>query len=172
VRATGFTWDIFVQCGDTLTAKTPRPTNNYQGNIVDEPNGSADYGAPDGLWFDDFGRLWVQTDQAGDGLGDWVNIGANSMVCADPATGSTKRFLTGPPDCEVTGVHMTPDGKTMFVGVQHPGEGSTAANPTATSNWPASQWSVASDGVTPLPGGRPRSGIVVITKDDGGVIGT
>ncbi len=176
VRATTFNWDIFVQCGDTLTAKAPfpavNPTNDYKGNIVDEPNGSADYGAPDGLWFDDFGRLWVQTDQAGDALGDWLNIGANSMVCADPNTGATRRFFTGPPDCEITGVTMTPDGKTMWVGIQHPGEGSTAANPTSLSAWPQAQWATASDGLTALPPGRPRSGLVVVTKNDGGVIGT
>jgi secreted PhoX family phosphatase len=172
VRATAFAWDLFVQCGDTKTAKTPRPTNDYRGNIVDTPEGSADFGAPDGLWFDDFGRLWVQTDQAGDALGDWINIGANTMVCMDPNTREARRFLTGPPNCEVTGVVMTPDGKTMFVGIQHPGEDALAANPTQFSNWPASQWSVRSDGVTPLPGGRPRSGLVVVTKDDGGVIGS
>lgn len=172
VAATAFTWDIFVQAGDVLTAKTPRPTNNYQGNIVDNPNGSADYGAPDGLWFDPFGRLWVQTDQIGDGSGDFVNIGANVMVCADPNTGETRRFLTSPNKCEVTGVTMTPDGRTMFVGVQHPGEDATAANPTQFSNWPQNQFAVESDGVTTLPPGRPRSSVLVITKDDGGVIGS
>lgn len=170
VRATTFTWDLFVQCGDTRTTRTP--TAQYSGNIVDTPDGSADYGAPDGLWFDQFGRLWIQTDQQGDARGDWVNIGANVMVCADPNTGETRRFLSGPPNCEITGVTMTPDGKSMFIGVQHPGEDTTAANPTQFSNWPASQWAVRADGVTPLPGGRPRSSVVVITKNDGGVIGS
>ncbi len=172
VLATGFTWDLFVQAGDNATAKVAKPTNNYKGNIVDTPNGSADYGAPDGLWFDDFGRLWVQTDQVGDGSGDWLNIGSNTMVCADPNSGETRRFLTSPNKCEVTGVTMTPDGKTMWVGIQHPGEDSLAANPTQFSNWPQGQWAVASDGVTALPPGRPRSSLVVITKDDGGVIGS
>ncbi|EGJ09197.1 PhoX family protein [Rubrivivax benzoatilyticus] len=172
VAATRFAWDLFVQAGDSATTKTAKPSNDYRGNIADDPNGSADYGAPDGLWFDPFGRLWVQTDQAGNAQGDWVHIGANCMVCADPATGATRRFLTAPPNAEVTGVTMTPDGRTMFVGVQHPGEDSSAANPTQYSNWPQSQWSVESDGVTPLPGGRPRSTVVVITKDDGGIIGT
>ncbi|HZF81431.1 MAG TPA: alkaline phosphatase PhoX, partial [Rubrivivax sp.] len=172
VTATTFAWDLFMQNGDTATTKAAKPTNDYKGNIVDVPNGSADFGAPDGLWFDPFGRLWVQTDQVGDGSGDWVNIGANCMVCADPNSGETRRFLTGPNKCEVTGVTMTPNGKTMFVGIQHPGEDSTAANPTQFSAWPQSQWAVASDGVTPLPAGRPRSGVVVITKDDGGVIGS
>ncbi len=124
----------------TATSKSVKTygsyANDYKGDINDIPNGSADYGAPDGLWFDWFGRLWVQTDQVGNGSGDFVNIGGNMMVCADPATAETRRFLTGPNKCEVTGVTMTPDG------------------------------------VTPLPAGRPRSAVVVITKDDGGIIGS
>ncbi len=172
VTSTTFSWNLFVQAGDTATAKAAKPTNDYKGNIVDAPNGSADYGAPDGLWFDYFGRLWVQTDQVGDGSGDFVNIGGNMMVCADPNTGVTRRFMTAPNKCEVTGVTMTPDGKTMFVGIQHPGEDSVFTNPTQFSNWPQNQYSVESDGVTPLPAGRPRSSVVVITKDDGGIIGS
>ena len=119
---------------------------------------------PDGLWFDRYGRLWIQTDQAGDGRGDWDNIGGNVMMCADPNTGATRRFLTSPTDCEVTGITITPDQRTMFVSIQHPGDRATPANPTATSNWPHSQGYG--------PSGRPRSATVVITKDDGGVIGT
>jgi secreted PhoX family phosphatase len=172
VRATTFNWDLFIQNGDTATARAALRTNDFKGNIVADPAGSADYGAPDGIWFDDFGRLWVQTDQQGDAQGDWINIGANSMVCVDPNSGQTRRFLTGPPNCEVTGVVMTPDGRSMFVGIQHPGEDATAANPTQFSNWPQSQWPLRADGVTPLPPGRPRSAVVVITKNDGGLIGS
>ena len=173
VTATTFAWDLFVQAGDTLTTRVANATNDFKGNIVDaDALGSADYGAPDGLWFDQFGRLWVQTDQIGDGSGDWVNIGSNTMVCADPNTGITRRFMTSPNKCEVTGVILTPDGKTMFVGIQHPGEDSTAALPTQFSNWPQVQYAVEADGVTALPPGRPRSSVVVITKDDGGIIGT
>lgn len=170
VTATSFAWDLFVQCGDTATAKTP--ATRYVGNINDTPDGTADFGAPDGLWFDKYGRLWVQTDQVGTATGDWVNIGANCMVCADPATGATKRFLTGPMQSEVTGVTMTPDGKTMFVGLQHPGEeAANPANPTQFSNWPASQFTTNSAGQT-VVGGRPRSGVVVITKTNGGIVGS
>ncbi len=172
VTATTFAWDLFLQAGDVATIKPARPTNNYMGNIVDVPDGSADFGAPDGLWFDYYGRLWVQTDQVGDGTGDWLHIGSNCMVCADPNTKEARRFLTSPNKCEVTGVTTTPDGRTMFVGIQHPGEDSLAANPEQFSAWPASQWSLEADGVTSLPRGRPRASVVVITKDDGGVIGT
>ena len=187
VTATGFEWDIFVLCGDTRTTKTLPASYNtanlvggvagvgpfYQGNIVDVPEGSADFGAPDGLWFDQFGRMWIQTDQQGDAGGDWVNIGANIMACADPNTKEIRRFLTSPPNCEVTGVVNTPDGKTMFVGIQHPGEDSTAADPDQFSNWPQAQFATNSAG-EPLPNGpnrRPRSSVVVITRNDGGVIG-
>ena len=172
VTATAFGWNLFVQAGDTRTAKAAKPTNDYRGNIIDTPDRSADFGAPDGLWFDPFGRLWVQTDQVGDGSGDFANLGSNSLVCADPDTGLTRRFMTSPNRCEVTGITMTPDGKTLFVGIQHPGEDAIAANPTQFSNWPQAQFSVEADGVTPLPGGRPRSSVIVITKDDGGLIGT
>ena len=182
VTALKFEWDIFVLCGDTATTKTLSsnydPTDpsgvGYVGNIVDAPNGSSDFGAPDGLWFDQFGRLWIQTDQAGNAAGDWVNIGANIMACADPGTKEIRRFLTAPPRSEVTGVVNTPDGKTMFVGIQHPGEDSLAANPAALSNWPQSQFTSNSAGeaLPNTPGlSRPRSSVLVITREDGGIIG-
>jgi secreted PhoX family phosphatase len=182
VTALGFEWDIFVLCGDTATTKTLGGTYvpddlsgvGYEGNIVDVPSGSADFGAPDGLWFDQFGRLWIQTDQVGDASGDWVNIGANIMACADPNTKEVRRFLTSPPKCEVTGVINTPDGRTMFVGIQHPGEDAPPTNPTEFSNWPQSQF-VSNSAGEPLPNtpgsSRPRSSVLVITRDDGGVIG-
>jgi len=195
VRATGFEWDIFVLCGDSAVPSSKAVSANYskdnflgvdtmdpeysrkmyEGNIVDNPAGSADFGAPDGMWFDYFGRLWIQTDQAGDAKGDWVNIGSNVMVCADPNTKEVRRFLTSPPNCEVTGVVTTPDGTAMFVGIQHPGEDSTASAPTAYSNWPQSQFATNTAGATlpNTPGKRrPRSSVLVITKLDGGVVGS
>ena len=175
VIATNFVWDLFVQAGDKATAKTlgasytagefGGQTIGYRGNI----NGD-DFGAPDGLWFDRDGRLWIQTDQAGDGKGDWVNIGSNSMLCADVKTGETRRFLTAPPHSEVTGVVTTPDSRTMFVGIQHPGEDWVTAF-TENSTWPDN----GANGPTTyskVGAPKPRSAVVVITKDDGGVIGT
>jgi hypothetical protein len=188
VTATGFEWDIFVLAGDAVTTKALGGSYNnanlvdgmpgvgpfYQGNIVDNPNGSADLGAPDGLWFDQFGRLWIQTDHAGNGAGDFINIGSNVMAAADPNTGEFRRFLTSPNHCEVTGMTNTPDGRTMFVGIQHPGEDSGPANPTQFSNWPQAQFATNSAG-KPLPNtsglSRPRSAVLVITRNDGGIIG-
>ena len=82
--------------------------------------------APEGLWFDRDGRLRTQTDQPG-----------NVMLCANPATGETRRFLTSPKNCEVTGVAGTSDGKTLFVGIQHPGE-DWMNTFTDNSTWPDS----------------------------------
>ncbi len=64
--------------------------------------------------------------------------------------------------CEITGVTGTPDGRTMFLNIQHPGESpserSDPAAPTKLSRWPN--------------GGRPRSATVVVRRQDGGVVGT
>ena len=89
-------------------------------------------------------------------------MGNNQMLCADPRSGEIRRFLTGPKGCEVTGISATPDGKTMFVNIQHPGENGSASN--ITSSWPASQSGQAGTS-------RPRSATIVITKNDGGIVG-
>jgi uncharacterized protein len=87
------------------------------------------------------------------------------MLACDVATGQTRRFLTGPINCEITGVTWTPDMRTMFINVQHPGETpsdrSDPAQPRRFSNWPDFR-----------PTGRPRSATVVIRRVDGGLIGT
>jgi uncharacterized protein len=84
-----------------------------------------------------------------------------------------KRFLTAPLGAEVTGVAESPDGKVLFVNIQHPGENTSATNfglGVFESNWPGNAGGVTAYG----PGGataRPRSATVVITKNDGGIIG-
>jgi len=165
--ATTFTWEIFTLAGDSASTSTDTVAN-YQGDI----NGD-DFGAPDGLWFDHDGRLWIQTDQIGNATGDWVNIGANSMLAADPVTREVKRFLTSPKNCEVTGVTSTPDGKTFFVGIQHPGE-DWSGSFTANSTWPDSgrngPTSLNSTGALATPT-KPRAATLVITHNGGQKIG-
>ena len=151
----GFRWDIFALAGD--------PENPATGSTIVGDK----YGSPDGIYVAPSGRLWIQTDVSGSTLnsGAYAGFGNNQMLAADPTTRETRRFLVGPPVCEITGVFVTPDEKTMFVGVQHPGEAPSGtndpANPKRYSSWP--------DGAA---GGRPRSSTLVITKDDGGEIGS
>ena len=152
-----FQWNHLVLAGDPANTR-PEARGNIKGDI---------YGCPDGITFDQRGLLWIQTDAAAAAMykGEFANIGNNQMLACDPATGETRRFLTGPTNCEITGVAFTPDGTTMFISVQHPGETpserSDPREPRKYSNWPDYQ-----------PGGRPRSANVVIRKLDGGVIGT
>jgi secreted PhoX family phosphatase len=138
--ATTFTWDLFVIAGPPESGATIE--------------GQDAFGSPDGLWADYDGRIWIQTD------GTQPLEANDQMLAADPtkvdADGvpEIKRFLTGVTGCEVTGVITTPDQRTMFVNIQHPGE-------NGGSSWPQSD-----------EFDTPRSATVVITKDDGGVIGT
>jgi len=143
-RDTNFTWDIFMLAG---------PGDGADGSTIDSEDL---FGSPDGLWIDDSGRMWIQTD------GRQPDDTNNQMLVCDPSTKELKRILVGPVDCEVTGVTTTPDGRTMFVNIQHPGDGGPTEDPTATSTWP--------DG--PGVAGRPRPATVVIQRTDGGVVGT
>jgi hypothetical protein len=176
-KATTFTWDFFVLAGQPSVTGERAPSSNINANNL--------FNSPDGLWFDRNGRLWIQTDGAFTNTGDYANMGNNQMLCADPVTGEIRRFLVGPSGCEVTGVVMTPDSRTMFVNIQHPGE--LGGHPNAPRNPPTGQqqvgtvWSenqIARDPTRfsrfPEGGtsGRPRSATVVIRKLDGGVIGS
>ena len=86
-----------------------------------------------------------------------------TRVGAAATEASLKRFLIGPVECEITGVDTTPDGRTLFVGIQHPGENGPVATPS--SHWPDSQASGTAGATV-----RPRSAIVAITKNDGGIV--
>jgi secreted PhoX family phosphatase len=155
--ATRFEWDVFVLCGDPASADA-----NRRGDIKGDV-----FASPDGLWVDGRGVLWIQTDVSTRLLnrGAHAGMGNNQMLAADPVTREVRRFLTGPNGGEITGATGPPDGRTLFVNIQHPGETpserSNPAMPQAISAWP--------DGPN---GGRPRSATVVIRRADGGPIGT
>lgn len=172
--ATSFTWDIFVIAGNPQAFGPGDPKRGSANVTVDNM-----FNSPDGLAFDTFGRLWIETDGNLSNAGDFIGQGNNQMLAADPTTGEIRRFLVGPSGCEITGLTFTPDRKTMFVNVQHPGEVGNhpnaprdpatgavrdknwiAHNPAAFSRWP--------EGRTAQ---RPRAATVVIRRTDGGVIG-
>ncbi len=132
---TTFTWDIFLLSKDVADA---------EGQM---------YGSPDGIWADPDGRVFIQTDGTQPG-------GQNDqMLVADAASGAVKRLFSGVAGCEVTGIAVTPDRRTMFVNLQHPGDG----NPAAT-NFP--------EPFTGAGGPVPRDATIVITRKDGRVIGS
>lgn len=180
-EALSFTWDIFL-FGARAAANAANV--NISGLTADN-----DFSSPDGLWFSNRGVCWIETDDGaytdvtncmllaalpgnvGDGLlprtiTNADASGATKAVTTFPGAqlgAKLKRFLVGPADCEITGIAETPDGQTLFVNIQHPGETTPVANlgnPAAyLSHWP--------DGGT----ARPRSATIAVTKNGGGVIG-
>jgi secreted PhoX family phosphatase len=143
--ATGFAWNLYVMAGNPTVHQ-----NTYAGSS----NVTADnmFNSPDGIKFDSRGRLWIQTDGKYSNKGDFAGQGNNQMLLGNTRTGEIKRFMVGPRECEVTGTCWSADKRTMFVGIQHPGE-------KGNSHFPGGGNSV------------PRSSIIAISRDDGGPIG-
>jgi secreted PhoX family phosphatase len=152
-----FEWNHLVLAGDPANERA-EARGTIRGDV---------FACPDGIAFGPMGILWVQTDLSATEMnrGEFARIGNNQMLAFDAQSGRFLRFLTGPVNCEVTGAAFTPDGRTLFVNIQHPGESpgerSDPTNPQRFSGWP----DFASHG-------RPRSATVMIRKRDGGVIGT
>ncbi len=174
--ATSFAWDVYL-FGAQADADPARVNLSALGP-------ENDFSSPDGLWFDARGVLWIQTDdgayadatncmmlaaipgQVGDGAP--VDVGGQRTFVGKPATVETlKRFLVGVPGSEITGVDLTPDNKTLFVNIQHPGE--TGNLTTFQSNWPAA--SGADAALVGAADNRPRTATIAIRRVDGGDIG-
>lgn len=177
-----FKWDIYLFGSE---ADADKATVNLS-NLSDEN----DLSSPDGLVFSPAtGICWIQTDdgaytdktncmllaampgQVGDGGTKQVQSGDKTVTtyAGKPQTPATlRRFLVGPRGAEITGITETPDGRAIFVNIQHAGENTSMADVGDPSKY-ESQWpSSAGYGA----GKRPRSATIVITKNDGGVIGT
>lgn len=169
--STTFNWDIFLFGGDAggsgeahLKGEGIEVDGQRQALTADNLLSS-----PDGLWIDKDSRVWIQTDigEGNQNRNEFEVFGNNAMLCADPATGEMRRFLTGPIGQEVTGVITTPDQKTMFINIQHPGATTTPDEWANGQRYVRSSWPDRNPVRMP-----PRSATVVIWKDDGGVIGS
>ena len=118
---------------------------------------------PDNAAFDNKGRLWISTDQ---GEFQPQNNIADGMWATDTqgeGRALTKMFFACPVGAEMCGPCFTPDGTTMFLAVQHPGEGNWEKPSTFAA--PLTRWPDFKDGVPPRPS------VVVVRRDDGGEIG-
>jgi len=144
--ATEFRWELFLLAGEQPGAQD-RQGRAVPAHLTGSIHGDI-FSSPDGLAFDAAGRLWIQTDY-GDAEPAMQAMGCNQLLCADPLSREVRRFLVGPRGCEITGITWSPDYRAMWINVQHP-----------ALSYPAS------DGQT-----RARSTTVLVTRDDGGVIG-
>jgi secreted PhoX family phosphatase len=184
-EATTFTWDIYLfGARSTADAANVNLSGLDATNDLSSPDGLW-FGRPSNASGLVKPLMWIQTDD-----GAYTDVTNCMLLCSQPGSvgdgttktntntlggatasqstrvgaapgGNLRRFLVGPKEAEITGIDSTPDGRTVFVNIQHPGEGGTAAAPL--SNWPNSQTGTAS--------GRPRSATIAITKDDGGIVG-
>jgi secreted PhoX family phosphatase len=154
--ASTFAWDILVRCGDPAIAEvgaTFGAATSKQGW----------FGMPDNCAVDAFGRLWIATD-GNNPKATGRTDGLWAVETEGEARGTGRAFFRVPIGAEMCGPMFTPDGKTLFLAVQHPGEEDAEGKP-GTFEAPATRWPDFKDGIPPRPA------IVVIQKDDQGVIG-
>jgi hypothetical protein len=156
--ANAFRWEIFLLAGapgaaQLLTAlpaehvaALPADATYFGGAIAGDLSAFAN---PDNLGFDAAGNLWIVTDGAQPGAN---NNGCFVCPTDGPDRGRVRQFMSGPVGAEVCGCEIAPDGRTLFLTLQHPGSGSSAETPS--SHWP--------DGGTAAP----RGSLVAITPLD------
>ncbi len=144
-----FSWDVFLLGGDPARADSGA-------RIGAGTSADGWLSCPDNIAFDRRGRLWIATDGHVDASGRPDGLWACDTDGAGRA--ATRRFYAVPMGAELCGPCFTPDGTTLFVAVQHPGEGSTYGAPS--TRWPDFD-----------PERPPRPAVVALQRLDGGPIG-
>jgi secreted PhoX family phosphatase len=136
-----------------------------------DPKSGARYGAgdgegswfvgPDNVAFDPRGRMYIATDQGA--LAETLGTADGIWVCdvEGPAAYRPRCLFQCPIGAEMCGPEFTPDGRTLFVAVQHP---AVAVSRPSTFENPATRWP---DFDPALP---PRPSVVAIRREDGGPI--
>jgi uncharacterized protein len=156
--AIGFAWDVLVKCGDPSVAAVGASFS---------PQTSKDgwFGMPDNFAVDSRGRLWVATD-GNSPARTGRNDGVWALETEGPQRGTSKHFFRVPSGAEMCGPYFTPDDETLFLAVQHPGEGDEEPNAKpATFENPSTRWPDFK------PGMPPRPSVLTVTKKGGGRIG-
>jgi secreted PhoX family phosphatase len=159
---TRFSWNVFLLAGDPrnpaarfltraedIAAAQLAREDVYYGGFADRALVSP-IACPDNLGFDPSGRLWVVTDADESLIG---NNGCFVVPTSGSERGLLRQVMSAPVGAEVCGCEFTPDGTTLFLSVQHPGEGGTVDAPV--SHWP--------DG-NGLPA---RSAVIAVSREDG-----
>jgi secreted PhoX family phosphatase len=139
--AARFGWEIFMLCGNPKDAAGKLLTSLGGTPLADQDTYFAGYAeaeaispiaTPDNITFDRDGNLWIATDGQPESIA--INDGIFAVPTQGPQRGQVRQFLSGPKGCEICGPLFTPDSETLFVNIQHPGEGGSLAQPI--SDWP------------------------------------
>lgn len=155
-----FSWEVFLLAGDPAGGRLITGLDRVQTDSAyyagcSDAAGLSAIGSPDNIGFDRAGNLWMVTDGAQPGGG---NNGCWVAPTTGPSRGRLQQFMSGPVGCEVCGCEFSPDDETLFISIQHPGEGGTTAEPR--SHWP--------DGGN----SQPRASVIAIRKEGGGAVGS
>jgi uncharacterized protein len=149
--STRSTWEVLLKCGDPSVAEvgasfSPDTTRNGW------------FGMPDNCAIDADGRLWVATD-GNNPKATGRTDGLWAVDTEGEARGTSKLFFRVPVGAEMCGPYFTPDGETLFLAVQHPGDEGLATYEKPATRWPDF------DDTLPV-----RPAVVVIARQGGGKI--
>ena len=154
-----------------------KPKKDFHGSIlkIEETNGKFDaltfsasthiaggketgFSCPDNLAFDLAGNLWITSDISGSSMNKKDNqytAFKNNALYVIPRhgqeAGNVIRVASAPKDAELTGPWFSPDGKTLFLSVQHPGE-QTKEVTNPTSRWPFDEDNIPKPAVVAISG--------------------
>lgn len=160
-----------------ITLTNNKPKGDYHGSIlkIEETDGKFDslsfkastyiaggeengFSCPDNLAFDMSGNLWITTDMSGGSMNredrPYMSFKNNSLFVIPrygKDAGKVIRVISAPRDAELTGPWFSPDGKTLFLSVQHPGE-QTKDKKNPTSLWPFDADNIPKSGVVAIQG--------------------
>lgn len=117
-----FRWNLLLICGDPGTAGTY--FGGYEGPV-------SPISCPDNVAFDSVGNLWVSTDGQPSSTSRCDAL--FKVPVTGPQRGRVQQFLSVPAGAETCGpVIRDTDGEgSVFVAVQHPGDGGTWEAPTS-----------------------------------------
>jgi secreted PhoX family phosphatase len=164
--AARFTWDVFVLAGDPAAA--PDESTSVVADGAPTITGER-FACPDNICFDRSMNVWIATDGSPAVLSD-----CNDAVLTAPVISEgprpVKRFLVGPVGAEICGPTLALDERAFLCAIQHPGENDGGGTDIRELRWRRGQRPPSSfpDG----NGAWPRSAVIVVSRDDGGKVGT
>ena len=139
---TRFRWNLFLICGDQASAGTY--FGGYTGPV-------SPISCPDNLAFDSRGNLWISTDGQPSAIG--LDDALHCVEVAGPLRGRVRQFLSVPAGAETCGPVIHDRDGSVFVAVQHPGEG---------GSWEAPQSHFPDYGSGVFAG--PRPSVIQVTR--------
>ena len=157
--ATSGTWEILLKCGDPSIAEVGATFST-------DTTENGWFGMPDNAAVDSDGRLWVSTD--GNNPTDTGRTdGLWAVDTEGAARGTSRLFYRVPVGAEMCGPVFTENGESLFLAIQHPGDGGEDWEGHGRPSYyedPATRWPDFQDDMPVRPA------VVVVTKQGGGKI--